>query len=459
MAFKFNYAATFSSEGYARGDKKVLDALHIKQESTSNTFHLTQTLPKLPKIAKDFKESHHKQNPALTIEECKPDNDYREGLCIPLPSNVSENSIFNNIISSFKHNFQLSREKKLKQLKSTFVNRKLMKKTNLYPDDEIDDRIIKKLDDEEERAIKRFELEEEMVREKLDRKLDAWRSYLKLPQNKYVLSDAFWYMRYHIVLEPESQRVTEFLLGRMAKNYIDLFLSVSGSNKQSFFKNYFNVLSQGVFYSFFYACPKSRDELNDKMKEVFLSQFSILFTGIEISNPKDYFSNWYLDLGAGNILKADYESSEESTSKLPSLIFKDTIQLKVERTKQELRYSPIILTYLGTENYQTRNVVKGYQMNFSKISTDKEEVEKRFDEYREIAKKVNQDLKEFRIEDKIAKKEMKRELKKLREECWNHQRRLSRRRDEELEKGAHEYANYLVSMLNAHSQNIGIQKI
>jgi len=64
-------------------------------------------------------------------------------------------------------------------------------------------------------------------------------------------------------------------------------------------------LSQGVFYSFFYACPKSRDELDDKMKEIFLSQFSILFTGIEISNPKDYFSNWYLDLGAGNILKAD----------------------------------------------------------------------------------------------------------------------------------------------------------
>jgi len=456
MAFKFNYAATFNSDGYARGDRNVLDALHIKQES--NTFHLTQNLPKIQKVAKDFKDNHHKQNPALTIEECKPDHDYREGHCIPLPSNVSENSIFNNIISSFRHNFQLTRDKKMKQVKEAFRTRKDMKRTDLYPERDIDQRVIAILDMEEEKAVRKCEVEEDMIRDKLDKKLEAWRSYLKLPQNKYVVSDAFWYMRYHIVPEADSQAVTEFLLGRMAKNYIDLFLSVTGIYKQSFFKNYFNILSQGVFYSFFYACPKSRDELDDKMKETFLSNFSILFTGIEISNPKDYFSNWYLDLGAGNILKAD-EVQDENKSQLPQIVFKDNLQLKVVRTKQELRYSPIILTYLGTENYQTRNVVKGYQMNFSKISTDREEVEKRFEEYRQIAKKVNQDLKEFKVEDKIAKKNLKRELKKLREESWNHQRRLSRRRDEELEKGAHEYANYLVSMLNAHSQNTGIQKI
>jgi len=457
MAFKFNYTSTFNSDGYARGDRNVLDALHIKQES--NTFHLTQNVPKIPKVTKDYKDNHHKQNPALTIEECKPDNDYREGQCIPLPSNVSENSIFNNIISSFRHNFQQTRDKKMKQVKETFRTRKDMKKTDLYPERDIDQRVIAILDMEEEKAIRKCEVEEDMIRDKLDKKLEAWRSFLKLPQNKYVVSDAFWYMRYHIVPEADSQPVTEFLLGRMAKNYIDLFLSVTGIYKQSFFKNYFNILSQGVFYSFFYACPKSRDELDDKMKEIFLSQFSILFTGIEISNPKDYFSNWYLDLGAGNILKADNENHDENKSSLPQIVFKDNLQLKVVRTKQELRYSPIILTYLGTENYQTRNVVKGYQMNFSKISTDREEVEKRFENYRQIAKKVNQDLKEFKVEDKINKKNLKRELKKLREESWNHQRRLSRRRDEELEKGAHEYANYLVSMLNAHSQNTGIQKI
>jgi len=336
-----------------------------------------------------------------------------------------------------------------------------MKKTRLFPQNEyeedVDERIIKKLEDEEERVVKRIEFEEEFIKTKLERKLDAWLSFLKLPHNKYVVSDAFWYMRYHIVPEPDSAAITEFLLGRMAKNYIELFLTITGTYKQSFFKNYFNILSQGVFYSFFYACPKSRDDLNDNMKEIFLSQFSILFAGIEISNPKDYYNNWYLDLGAGNILRD--EALENLKSQLPPVLFKETMQVKVIRTQQDLRYSPIILTYLGAENYQTRNVVKGYKMNFSKISTDKEEVERKFEYYRQIAKKVNQDLEEFKVKDAQAQAELKDELKKMRDDCMNHQRRLSRRRDEELEKGAHEYANYLVSMLNAHSQNPGSQKI
>ena len=38
-------------------------------------------------------------------------------------------------------------------------------------------------------------------------------------------------------------------------------------------------------------------------------------------------------------------------------------------------------------------------------------------------------------------------------ETTNHQRRLEKRKNEELEKGAHEYANYLVSMLNAGTKN------
>lgn len=456
MALKFNYAATFNSDGYARGDKKVLEALHIRPNST-NTFVLTEAVSKPTKVSKNAKDHNQKQHPALTIEECRPEYDYREGMCIPLPSNVSHNSIFSNIISSFRHHFQTQRDKNLKQVKDKFRARKCMKKTRLYESEDVDERVIRLLEDEEERVIKEMERKEEKIKGGLQKKLEAWESFLKMEQNKYVVSDAFWYMRYHIVPEPDFPAVTEFLLGRMAKNYIDLFLSVDGIHKESFFKNYFNILSQGVFYSFFYACPKSRDDLNDNMKEIFLSQFSILFAGIEISNPKDYYYNWYLDLGAGNILRD--ESSENMKSLLPPVVFKETTQVKVIRTQQELRYSPIILTYLGTENYQTRNVVKGYKMNFSKISTDKEEVERKFEAYRQIAKKVNQDLEEFKIKDAQAQAELKRELKRMREESWNHQRRLSRRRDEELEKGAHEYANYLVSMLNAHSQNPGTQKL
>ena len=40
------------------------------------------------------------------------------------------------------------------------------------------------------------------------------------------------------------------------------------------------------------------------MKKI-LSIFSVLLTGIEISNPEKYYSKWTLDLGAGNVLQAE----------------------------------------------------------------------------------------------------------------------------------------------------------
>ncbi len=37
----------------------------------------------------------------------------------------------------------------------------------------------------------------------------------------------------------------------------------------------------------------------------------------------------------------------------------------------------------------------------------------------------------------------------IKQETNKHQKRLEKRKAEELERGAHEYANYLVSMLNS----------
>ena len=55
-------------------------------------------------------------------------------------------------------------------------------------------------------------------------------------------------------------------------------------------------------------------------------------------------------------------------------------------------------------------------------------------------------------------KNLKKEIKKLKNETIKHHRRLEKRKQEELERGAHEYANYLVSMLDAGLArgNIGV---
>ena len=53
---------------------------------------------------------------------------------------------------------------------------------------------------------------------------------------------------------------------------------------------------------------------------------------------------------------------------------------------------------------------------------------------------------------------MERDIKNFKQETVKHHRRLEKRKAEELERGAHEYANYLVSMLNAglSMANLGV---
>jgi len=323
-------------------------------------------------------------------------------------------------------------------------------------------------------------------RKKLPKKYDAWKKELSSEENKFVISDAFWYMicKWHEQEEddyedhrdnqevPESlthsrlenslstmeyyKEVDAFLKKRLAKNYVNLFLSVDEKHKESFFQEYFNILSQGVFYSFFYAFPKSRDDFNNEVKKKFLLEFSQLFTGIKISNPATYYSKWYLDLGAGNILKSkdsDYPDDDDETTFESA----QSAQLKITRVTQELKYSPIMQEYLS-KDFKTKNIVKGCKMRFSKMSDNQEEIEAKFAQYKQIAKDINLNKIEFIKQAKKDKKKLMEEIQAIKDESQKHVKRLAKRRDEELEKGAHEYANYLVSMLNAGSHNQGGQK-
>jgi hypothetical protein len=63
-------------------------------------------------------------------------------------------------------------------------------------------------------------------------------------------------------------------------------------------------------------------------------------------------------------------------------------------------------------------------------------------------------------DNRIKRKTMKLAIKEIKEETVNHHKRLEKRKNEELERGAHEYANYLVSMLNAGITvaNLGVSK-
>lgn len=59
--------------------------------------------------------------------------------------------------------------------------------------------------------------------------------------------------------ELEIQDIIENLLNRISRNYVNLMLSIEDeADNEAFFKRYFDIIAQSVFYSFFYAFPKSR---------------------------------------------------------------------------------------------------------------------------------------------------------------------------------------------------------
>ncbi len=88
-------------------------------------------------------------------------------------------------------------------------------------------------------------------------------------------------------------------------------------------KIFFDIVSQGVFYSMFYAFPKSRNKFDTNFKEFVFSEISFIFKGFKISsasvliNNWKFIDDWYLDLGSGNLLSSNknisfFKSSLES---------------------------------------------------------------------------------------------------------------------------------------------------
>ena len=68
-------------------------------------------------------------------------------------------------------------------------------------------------------------------------------------------------------------------------------------------------MAQGVFYSFFYAFPKSRLQFDDEYKKFVFHVFAEQFTGLKITYKSQFIkgwtfvTNWKLDLGAGDVLQ------------------------------------------------------------------------------------------------------------------------------------------------------------
>lgn len=119
-----------------------------------------------------------------------------------------------------------------------------------------------------------------------------------------MISDGFWYIICLILNpKPEFEQHQEFLLDRIAANYVSFTLiedrRFTDDHKKQFFKRFYDIISQAVYYSLYYAYPKSRKRLDDTFMKKLLLNFSNLFTGTEIHSAS--YNHWE-DVGAASFI-------------------------------------------------------------------------------------------------------------------------------------------------------------
>lgn len=125
--------------------------------------------------------------------------------------------------------------------------------------------------------------------------------------------------------------------------------------------------------------------------------FSQLFTGVQISNTKNYYQKWTLDLGTGNILAKKSKNSPNQdelaktmdSNKKAKISFNSSV---FERTKKRetlpIRYSPIVELYLKNHKYKTRNYVSQFKMKYSQVDKNDKQKQAKFADYRNQATRI-----------------------------------------------------------------------
>jgi len=109
----------------------------------------------------------------------------------------------------------------------------------------------------------------------------------------------------------EAKIENEEILKRIAFNYFHFFIKIcevyeektDKIKKDRIQKNFYDFISQCVFYSIYLAFPKSRHIFNTDFKNSIICLFAYLYNGLTLE--KYSIEHWDLDLGTGNIIESD----------------------------------------------------------------------------------------------------------------------------------------------------------
>jgi hypothetical protein len=94
-------------------------------------------------------------------------------------------------------------------------------------------------------------------------------------------------------------------------------------------------------------------------------------------------------------------------------------------------------------------------MKLTPYDESQREYEKKLDEYDKVVDGAEKLATKFQdlIDNNKLYSEMNKKIKEIKKKTLLHSKMLEEKLREEIEKGAYEYANYLVSMLNAGTNN------
>lgn len=111
--------------------------------------------------------------------------------------------------------------------------------------------------------------------------------------------------------------------------------------------------------------------------------------------------------------------------------------------------------YLDEHKFKTRNYLKPNTMKLTPYDESQALYEKKLETFNKVLEEADMMAKEYdrKISKNLLYKEMNDKIKAIKKKTLLHNKMLEEKRREEIEKGAYEYANYLVSMLNAGTNN------
>lgn len=145
--------------------------------------------------------------------------------------------------------------------------------------------------------------------------------------------------------------------------------------RRKFFEQFYDIIAQSVFYSLFFAYPKSRGQtLNNDMKRKLLNIFSKLFTGMKIQSAS--FDHWIPVMGNGSLLnnalgggqrkEAAAQAKDEDLSLVDlngdAAAKKALLKKQTNRERVHMKYSPLVERYLISHKYETMNNVREWKM-------------------------------------------------------------------------------------------------